>query len=133
MGLFSLLFGNETKYCTLDLVGYTHDCKFKSKKIRDRQSAIKSSKKGDAVTIREYSYKKSPAYAVIHDDGGYDIGVIAANDIYRAIKKLGPLDGLKGEIVMIDHVHYDNYDPDIDEPDSDNAEMHYICSVSIHN
>lgn len=82
MGLFS----HAHKF---DLVGYSHECKYKKNGFVHRQQALSQISEKEPVHLKKYTYKGSTAFAVISDSLKCDIGVIRASDVSKIFKYFG--------------------------------------------
>lgn len=84
------------------IVGTQYGCRFPAGKIASRDEDVcPKARKGDAITLKKYKWKKEDAYAVILDKIGADIGVLPKHRI-PTLEKWEALDGLKGEISDIE-------------------------------
>ncbi|MDD6551018.1 MAG: hypothetical protein PUF16_04495 [Lachnospiraceae bacterium] len=97
------LFGHRRKYTVMyvDIAGFSKKCKYKTEKYYWRQDALEDSKEGDSVSIKKFSYQKQPAYAIINNRIGVDIGVIPAKDIPEFEKRFPDLADIEGSIDLL--------------------------------
>ena len=69
------------KIISIMAVGSGYPCKYA--RGRNRQDAIRGSQVGDPVSLREFTWKKEQAFAVMNDRIGADLGVVARADLLK--------------------------------------------------
>lgn len=97
------LFFNRRKYIVMivDIAGFSKKCKYKTERYYWRQDALADSKENDSVSIKKFSYQKKPAYVIINDRLGVDIGVIPAQSIIELEKKFPDITEAIGSIDLM--------------------------------
>lgn len=96
----------------------------------DRQDVIEKSKYTDKLILEEYQYKGAPAFLIINERLGADIGNVPAWAVDK-IKKKSELYDLEGEFINIDFFdkNENRYSDDID--DDIYPEYVYFCRIRI--
>ena len=112
---------------TLTVTGIRYECLYPNKGIFHRQGALRRSKLGDPVSLREYDYQGDPAIAVINDRLGCDVGVVKNNQYKKTILNTMKKYDTRGEIIdlrvfgedeeFICQIRIDCYDKEIDNAD----------------
>lgn len=124
-----------TRTLTIKVAGVTFGCKY-SEGFSNRQDVLETVEDGDEVTFRQYSYKGSPAVALIHEPTDSDIGVVPADMVEKVLDYMNQYD-VVGLIKDSDwFIPRDDDNDDFDslfDSDDDNEEEKpiYICKVLI--
>ena len=96
LGLFSIFKNNpkpppakpNSAKLIIQATGITHKCAFPSARFkgRSRQFVLDKCKVGDAVSLKLYTWKDDPAYAIMAVSFETDIGVVPADKVKTVSK-----------------------------------------------
>ena len=112
---------------SLTVTGTRYECLYPNRGISSRQAAIRRSKIGDPVSLKEYDYQGDPAIAVLNDQLGCDVGVVKNNQYKKTILNAMKKYDTRGEIIDIStfgedddyicQIRIDCYDKEISDAD----------------
>ena len=105
-----------SKHLTFHLAGVTYPC-YKDRDIH-RQDEISDISVDDTIHLEEYKYKGNPAYLVVPDNTGMDIGVVPAH---------------VAEMISNEYAFHkaEGYIKKIEEVESDSPKFDYVEVVDI--
>lgn len=93
------------KTFSFQAAGFRFDCRFPNKRFRDRQAVLARCRVGDTVSLRQYEWEGKPAFALISDKCGADLGVIPAIHVNKVLA-LTEHYTVIGKIIALDEVEY---------------------------
>lgn len=111
-------------HLTFKVAGVTFDCTH-GNNYCDRQEVLEESLETDKLTLEEYTYKGSPAFLIINDRLGADIGNVPAWAVER-IKEKSDIYDFDCEFITIDF--FDRNDAD----DYGYPDYIYYCKVRLN-